>query len=79
MVVSYSNWRDGIPVRGTWHGCRRADGTRTALLDCPLCDLVISLSQHSITATGDVFPSVVCPHDGCIFHENVRLEGWVPA
>ena len=35
-----------------------------------------SLSGHRIKASGDVEPSVVCPRDGCGFHDFVRLDGW---
>lgn len=31
---------------------------------------------HQIAPDGTVSPSVVCPHDGCDFHEFVRLENW---
>ena len=31
---------------------------------------------HSIMADGTVIPSVVCPREGCGFHENVVLQDW---
>ena len=36
----------------------------------------LTLGQHSITATGEVSPSVVCLARGCSFHEYVRLDRW---
>lgn len=35
-----------------------------------------SLMDHEIAADGTVSPSVVCPTEGCDFHEHVRLVGW---
>lgn len=37
------------------------------------------LLDHEISADGTVQPSVVCPQDGCTFHDFVRLAGWPPA
>lgn len=34
------------------------------------------LRSHRIDASGDVFPSVVCPSKGCAFHEYVKLDEW---
>lgn len=31
---------------------------------------------HTIDDGGIVTPSVVCPYDGCAFHEMVRLLDW---
>jgi hypothetical protein len=36
----------------------------------------LTLTKHSIAATGEVSPSVVCPSPGCSFHEYVRLDRW---
>lgn len=36
----------------------------------------LTLRDHSIAATGEVSPSVVCPERGCTFHEFVRLDRW---
>lgn len=35
-----------------------------------------SLDNHQIGSDGTVTPSVVCQHDGCDYHEFVKLEGW---
>ena len=34
------------------------------------------LGDHEIAADGTVAPSVVCPAEGCGFHDTVRLLGW---
>ncbi len=62
---------------GTWQGATLPDGTRRALLACTRGHIA-SLSSHEIAADGTVTPSVVCPEDGCDFHEFVQLEGWKP-
>lgn len=35
-----------------------------------------TLLDHTIAPDGAVSPSVVCPQEGCTFHDSVRLEGW---
>lgn len=62
---------------GKWKGATR-DGTRTALMSCPVCAGVASLSNHTIDEAGKVSPSLVCPFRGCSFHDYVTLEGWKP-
>lgn len=32
--------------------------------------------DHDIAPDGRVSPSVVCPFEGCDFHDHVVLEGW---
>ena len=73
--VPYSTWPGGIAVRGTWHGGKKSDGTRTALMACPACGKIASLGDHEIDVDGNVNPSVVCPL-GCAYHEWVTLDGW---
>ncbi|OWK24733.1 hypothetical protein AJ87_18460 [Rhizobium yanglingense] len=36
----------------------------------------LTLKGHSISAEGQVQPSVVCRHLGCDFHEFVVLDNW---
>ena len=62
---------------GTYRAAR-LDGRRTATMSCPRCGRPASLSGHEIAASGEVSPSVVCPHEPCGFHEFVTLEGWTP-
>lgn len=49
-------------VCSAWMVCR--NGHRASLVD------------HDIAPDGMVRPSVVCPVEGCGFHEHVRLAGW---
>lgn len=35
-----------------------------------------TLDGHEISSDGLVSPSVVCPHEGCGWHEYIRLMGW---
>lgn len=37
---------------------------------------LLSKKNHTVSASGVVSPSYVCPVDGCTFHEFVTLEGW---
>ena len=47
-----------------------------AIVTCPDCGFESSLREHTIDAGGVVHPSLVCPGEGCAFHEFVRLEDW---
>jgi len=60
--------------RRTGSSGSRPEG-RTALFACPNGHIG-SLSDHEIADDGTVLPSVVCPHEGCDFHEFIKLEGW---
>ena len=71
-VIPRGEW----DVRGTWKGVRKESGERSAILTCPDCGLVASLTDHGIAPDGVVTPSVICPQDGCAFHEWIRLDGW---
>ena len=62
----------GVYRRGT------SNGKKTATMSCPDCGQSASLSEHSIYDGGKVSPSVVCPNDGCNFHEYVKLLLWEP-
>lgn len=63
---------------GVWKGGKRGDGQRTAILSCPMCRQPAPLSDHTIEPDGMVSPSVVCPFQGCSFHEHLKLIGWIP-
>lgn len=63
---------------GTWKGLKLAEGGRSASFTCPECHQLASLTDHTIEADGRVTPSVVCPTDGCTFHQFIQLEGWQP-
>ncbi len=56
---------------------RKAD-VHTACVTCPNCGNPMSLKEHTIAANGAVSPSLVCPTEGCQFHEFVILEEWKP-
>lgn len=60
---------------GTWKGGWMQGHKPNALVCCPNGHIA-SLTDHEIKADGTVWPSLVCPYDGCGFHEFVRLEGW---
>lgn len=62
---------------GTYTGGGLVDGSRTALVACPLCGNVSSLSDHTIDNEGVVTPSLICPYPGCSFHEHVILQDWI--
>ena len=69
--------------QGTW---RRSflmgkDQEPVILLNCPKCgnDLGVAgwhYKNHTIAPDGTVSPSMVCTHDGCDFHEFIKLENY---
>lgn len=61
---------------GTWNGMITDEG-RKASFSCPTCGRLGILTDHKISQNGTVKPSVVCSYE-CGFHENIRLEGWMP-
>lgn len=69
---------DGIsdPPPFSWKPCHPSTMRRfKAQMTCPRGHGLV-LKGHSIDATGQVHPSVVCMADGCDFHEFVRLADW---
>ncbi len=66
--------RDENLSAGTWQDAQSST-KRTALFKCPNGHIG-SLSGHDIAQDGTVSPSVVCPEDGCDFHEFIKLKGW---
>lgn len=60
----------------TWKGLQTPDG-KSASVTCSNGHTA-TLTDHEIAADGTVTPSLVCPYDGCDFHEMVVLEGWEP-
>lgn len=61
---------------GCWKGGIRPEKKRTALVSCPKCGEIVSIGNHKIAADGTVKPSLVCPFNGCDFHDFIVLEGW---
>ena len=49
-----------------------------AHISCPKCAQVIFLHDYKIEENGQVFPSIICPSDGCKFHEHIKLKDWDP-
>ena len=78
----------GTGTRPCWTPACTEGGARTAFILCPnghrmLLDtsgerraLHGQQGVRAISANGIVMPSVVCPEDGCGWHEYVTLVGW---
>ncbi len=58
-----------------WWPLNTRDG-QSATIKCPHCNIVATLTDHTIDANGKVHPSLACPTPSCPFHEFIRLEGW---
>jgi len=59
----------------TWKGLKLAAGGRSASYTCPNGHTGV-LIDHTILPDGRVEPSLVCPHEGCGFHDFIWLNGW---
>lgn len=68
------NWDDLKP--GQWTPTKTSAGP-SAVISCPRCGMHGEL-DHTVAADGAVDPSLVCPAQGCGFHEWGRLAGWRP-
>jgi len=64
--------RDANLGPGTW----TTDNQGKAIVACGGCGKCAGL-QHVIEPSGEVNPSLECPH-GCGWHVFVILEGWRP-
>jgi hypothetical protein len=60
---------------GTWSS-HEVDGNRVVVMSCPSCGKLGGLGDHKVNEKGLVTPSVVCPNEGCGFHDMVKLLGW---
>lgn len=58
-----------------WQSVTEPRSRYKATVWCPACGLRIGIT-HEISDDGTLSPSLVCPHDGCDFHEWVQLTGW---
>ncbi len=78
MITLIESRRSGrVMKKGEWHGAEMAGQKRTALVCCPGCGKIASLSGHTIDPDGTVTPSLVCPFDlTCEFHDYVKLADW---
>jgi hypothetical protein len=75
LVIYRGRWEQGIPQKGTWWPGLACSGN-SAVISCPICGKIGTLSDHAIDSQGKVTPSVVCPREQCKFHDFVVLEGW---
>ena len=71
-----STRRDGVMRKGEWRGGQKTGSERTALVCCPGCGRISTLSKHTIDPDGTVTPSLVCPFPHCDFHDMVKLADW---
>ena len=62
--------------RDKWTVVECADGSHTALVECPKCNRPGSTGGHKISSLGVVAPSLGCGHDDCDFRDDVTLAGW---
>lgn len=61
-----------------WVPTPKATNGVKAIVWCPDCNLRIGIRGHEISETGELSPSLVCPHEGCNFHEYVQLRNYTP-
>lgn len=66
---------EGFPGPGEWSPLRRPGEDVSAMVACPDCGELASLTNHDIDPTGEVTPSLVCGNDDCSFHAYVTLGG----
>ena len=89
-VVRIPKGDDKAQAKGTWWPDTWGDGEGyTVSVKCPNGHISALFSRrdgnpdsthHVIADDGTVSPSVVCPRDGCDFHEFIVLDDWaVPA
>lgn len=68
----------GSGYAGRWKGVQTDDG-RTAIISCPKCGKLASLSTFVISNEGEVSPSFACPSKvpkPCDFNDALILEDW---
>ncbi|MDX0985824.1 hypothetical protein GOL22_27390 [Sinorhizobium medicae] len=75
--VGFAHWQGtGSAPAGHWAACHPStEHIFKAEVTCPRGHQ-LTLKGHSISAEGQVQPSVVCRHLGCDFHEFVVLDNW---
>lgn len=74
IEIPRGTWKDP-PAPPFWIRVLRTGKPDSATVVCP-SGHVGSLLDHEIADDGSVTPSLVCPEDGCGWHEHVRLIGW---
>lgn len=60
----------------TWKGLKLANHTGYSASATCVNGHTCTLTEHEIADDGTVTPSLVCPYEGCTWHEFVKLEGW---
>ena len=66
-----------LPTAGAWREITYETGgkiTRTALLNCPKCKLMIPLGE--IGADGTIGQRIDCPREACSWQDWIKLDGW---
>lgn len=78
-MIDYKSYpQDEALSPGTWNKWFiRETGLYAVMFKCTNGHIG-TLMDHQITNDGTVSPSVVCPKDGCGYHEWIKLEGWTP-
>jgi hypothetical protein len=61
-------------INNSWHLYTLSDGRQ--LVETRCTNGHIGTLGHNIAVDGTVSPSVVCQHEGCNFHEFIKLDGW---
>lgn len=61
----------------TWRGLSYRDGRQGATVSCNKGHSA-ALTDHIVAADGTVTPSLVCPEEGCDWHEMITLVDWTP-
>lgn len=80
-VVLHHARNDKDTGLGWWWKGFESDDLRFVIVRCPnghdaTLRNVKGDSGHSISKDGTVSPSIVCPYDGCDFHEFGKLMDW---
>jgi hypothetical protein len=77
MQLVQSMRRDGVMRKGEWrHLTLPITKLRSALVCCPKCGKLSSLSGYTIDPDGTVTPQFECPFDLCDFIDFVKLADW---
>lgn len=75
-LIEFLRNRTGEDLPHTWRPLLNMEGKRiSASIVCARGHHGV-LTDHIIDKDGIVSPSVVCPEEGCDFHEFIRLIGW---
>ena len=70
------DWNDLDKKPGHWIPVTHSDQKRSAIISCPKCGSVCSITKWDFSENGEVNPSVHHDQPDCGFHEFITLEGW---